>query len=144
MIVGMTLDINKNRINQNYTPKEMAARFLWGFFRPFFYFSPRPLFGWRRFLLRLFGAKIGKEVNIYNSANIYMPWNLEIGEWSSVGEHVLIYNLGKVVVGREVTISHRVHVCAGTHDYTDRTLPLLRSEERRVGKECRSRWSPYH
>ena len=23
-------------------------------------------------------------------------------------------------------------------------LPLLRSEERRVGKECRSRWSPYH
>src|SRR5215204_1533145 len=22
--------------------------------------------------------------------------------------------------------------------------PLLRSEERRVGKECRSRWSPYH
>ena len=28
----------------------------------------------------------------------------------------------------------------------DDTLPvtLLRSEERRVGKECRSRWSPYH
>ena len=24
------------------------------------------------------------------------------------------------------------------------TLSLLRSEERRVGKECRSRWSPYH
>ena len=23
-------------------------------------------------------------------------------------------------------------------------LLLLRSEERRVGKECRSRWSPYH
>src|SRR3989454_7292519 len=23
-------------------------------------------------------------------------------------------------------------------------LPLVRSEERRVGKECRSRWSPYH
>ena len=22
--------------------------------------------------------------------------------------------------------------------------PLIRSEERRVGKECRSRWSPYH
>ena len=23
-------------------------------------------------------------------------------------------------------------------------FPLRRSEERRVGKECRSRWSPYH
>ena len=26
----------------------------------------------------------------------------------------------------------------------ERTFILLRSEERRVGKECRSRWSPYH
>ena len=25
-----------------------------------------------------------------------------------------------------------------------RVCPVLRSEERRVGKECRSRWSPYH
>ena len=24
------------------------------------------------------------------------------------------------------------------------TLLTMRSEERRVGKECRSRWSPYH
>src|SRR5439155_13469314 len=24
------------------------------------------------------------------------------------------------------------------------TVPAIRSEERRVGKECRSRWSPYH
>src|SRR2546427_1031248 len=28
--------------------------------------------------------------------------------------------------------------------YTWRRLAHLRSEERRVGKECRSRWSPYH
>ena len=30
--------------------------------------------------------------------------------------------------------------------YTIRTILfiLMRSEERRVGKECRSRWSPYH
>src|SRR2546429_7574218 len=26
----------------------------------------------------------------------------------------------------------------------DKPLPIARSEERRVGKECRSRWSPYH
>ena len=29
-------------------------------------------------------------------------------------------------------------------DGDDETPPLCRSEERRVGKECRSRWSPYH
>ena len=27
---------------------------------------------------------------------------------------------------------------------TDLQLSVIRSEERRVGKECRSRWSPYH
>ena len=27
---------------------------------------------------------------------------------------------------------------------SEREKQILRSEERRVGKECRSRWSPYH
>src|SRR5258708_39265653 len=29
-------------------------------------------------------------------------------------------------------------------DWRTRFLSVVRSEERRVGKECRSRWSPYH
>ena len=120
------LNINKNRSTRKYTRKEMTARLLWTFVRPLFCFSPRPFFGWRRFLLRLFGAQIGKEVHIYNSATIYIPWNLEIGDWSSIGEHAFIYNLGKISIGCKTTISHRVHLCAGTHEYTDRTLPLLK------------------
>lgn len=122
----MKLDIDKNRATQNYSWKEMTARILWGLARPFFFFSPRQLFGWRRLLLRLFGAKIGKEVHIYNSATIYMPWNLEIGNWSSIGELAYIYNLSKITIGSSATISHRAHLCAGTHDYEDRTLPLLK------------------
>ena len=38
-------------------------------------------------------------------------------------------------------------IIAGLTDRKDERGPLLtkyRSEERRVGKECRSRWSPYH
>ena len=31
-----------------------------------------------------------------------------------------------------------------TRDKLLNRMNLLRSEERRVGKECRSRWSPYH
>ena len=34
-----------------------------------------------------------------------------------------------------------VKTCESTKDHFKR---LMRSEERRVGKECRSRWSPYH
>ena len=33
---------------------------------------------------------------------------------------------------------HKLVICTG------RQLSQVRSEERRVGKECRSRWSPYH
>jgi len=84
------------------------------------------MFGWRRFLLRLFGAKVGGAVHIYGSATIYMPWNLDIGDWSSIGEHAYIYNLGKVTIGSRVTISHRAHLCAGTHDYRLPDMPLIK------------------
>lgn len=53
-----------------------------------------------------------------------MPWNLEIGSWSSIGKYAFIYNLGKISIGDKVTVSHRAHLCAGTHDYNDPTLPL--------------------
>ncbi len=120
------LDINSNRSSRKYSWREMIARVLWGVVRPFFHCSPRPFFGWRRFLLRLFGARIGRDVHVYNSATIYMPWNLEVGDWSSIGEHAFIYNLGKITIGCKTTISHRAHLCAGTHDHTDRALPLLK------------------
>ena len=91
-----------------------------------FKFSPRPFFGFRRWLLRIFGAKVGNDVNIYPSAHIYYPWNLEIGDDSSIGEWALVYNLGKIKIGDRTTVSQRVHLCAGTHDYRRPNLPLLK------------------
>ena len=124
MMDSQDLDIRKNRENRKYSKKEMILRILWGFSSLLFRFSPRPLYGWRRFVLRLFGARIGEHVHIYNSAVIYMPWNLEVGNWSSIGEHAYVYNLGKVSIGEKATISHRAHICAGTHDYSRADLPL--------------------
>ena len=120
------LDVDQNRRAEKYQPNELLRRVLWGVALPFFRFSPRPCFGWRRFLLRAFGARVGREVNIYPSARIYLPWNLEIGDWSAVGEWALIYNLGAVRIGERVTISQRVHLCAGTHDYRNPAMPLLK------------------
>lgn len=120
------LDVARNRAARKYSTSENLKRILWACARPFFRWSPRPFFGWRRFLLRLFGAKIGRRVNVYSSVVITMPWNLEIGDWSSVGEDVLVYNLGHITIGAKVTISHRAHLCAGTHDHTQPTLPLLK------------------
>lgn len=118
--------IEQNRAAEKYTPREQFRRVLWMAGAFVFRLSPRPLFGFRRWWLRLFGATVGQHVHIYPSAQIYFPWHLEIRDWSSIGEWALIYNLGPVTIGERVTLSQRVHVCAGTHDYTDAALPLLK------------------
>jgi len=118
--------INQNRSAVKYTKAEQMRRVMWSLGHFFFRCSPRPLFGFRRWLLRLFGATVGKQVHIYSSAHVYFPWNLEIGDWSSIGEWALIYNLGKVSIGSRTTISQRVHVCAGTHDYNRSDMLLLK------------------
>lgn len=121
-----SLDIEHCRQQRPYQRWEYVGRVLWALASPLFRFSPRPLFGWRCFLLRLFGAQIGREAHVYPSARIYLPWNLIMGEQSSIGEWALIYNLGLVKIGERATVSHRAHICAGTHDYRDPGLPLLR------------------
>lgn len=121
-----SLDISANRSAQKYSRQELWLRVLWGFGKIAFKLSPRPCFGFRRRLLRAFGAKVGQNVNIYPSALIYYPWNLEIGEDSAIGEWALVYNLGPVTIGSRTTISQRVHLCAGTHDYQDPAMPLIK------------------
>jgi putative colanic acid biosynthesis acetyltransferase WcaF len=120
------LNIQQNRRARKYSSGEMICRVLWTLMQPLFRFSPRPCFGWRRFLLRCFGAKLGRNVHVYPSAVIYFPWNLKAGDESAIGEYAFIYNLGPVTIGSRATISHRAHLCAGTHDHTKPDFPLLR------------------
>jgi putative colanic acid biosynthesis acetyltransferase WcaF len=120
------MDIDQNRAARKWTRKELAGRVLWAACRPLFCFSPRLLWGWRCFLLRLFGAKVGRNVHILPSVRVFIPWNLEIGDWSSVGFDALIYNLGPVKIGSQVTISQRSHLCAGSHDFRDPAMPLTK------------------
>ena len=129
-LTGMspTLDIAANRAAVKYTRTELARRLLWAGCWPLFRFSPRIFYAWRCRLLTLFGAQIGHDVRISNTAVIMMPWNLEVGDWSSIGEHALIYNLGFVRVGEQVAISQRAHICAGTHDHTLPDMPLIKSQ----------------
>jgi putative colanic acid biosynthesis acetyltransferase WcaF len=126
MSLNLPIDHATNQAARKYTPAEQLRRIIWSFGRWLIVLSPRPCFGWRRLVLRLFGARIGAHVNIYPTAHLYMPWNVEIGAWSALGEDVLVYSLGKVRIGKSVTLSYRSHICAGTHDLNDPTLPLLK------------------
>ena len=49
----------------------------------------------------------------------------------------------KILIGERVALNFISHI-SGVATKTYQFVKLVRSEERRVGKECRSRWSPYH
>lgn len=121
------LDIAASRARSSYTLTEQLGRVAWALAQPLFRWSPRPCFAWRRALLRVFGARVGRAVHVYPSTQITLPWNLELGDWSSLGEHVLVYNLGRTTVGARATVSLRAFLCAGTHDATRADMPLLRA-----------------
>lgn len=109
-----------------YSVSLRARRLLWWVAELFlFKASFRTMYGWRRWVLRLFGARIGPHVSIQRSARIEFPWNLEMGACSSIGEQVWIYNLGLVEIGSFVTISQRAFLCTGSHDYTRPDMPLI-------------------
>ncbi len=86
--------------------------------------SPQFMYGWRRFVLRLFGAKIGKNVIIRPSVRVTYPWKLEVGNYSWIGDHVELYTLGNIIIGNNVVISQRSYLCTGSHDYTSRAFDI--------------------
>lgn len=89
------------------------------FFRP----TPRwAMHGWRRFLLRAFGAKIGNGSRIAPSCRVWAPWNLEMGEFSVLADDVDCYTMDKICIGSKVAVSQRTFLCSGSH----RTDTLLR------------------
>jgi putative colanic acid biosynthesis acetyltransferase WcaF len=120
------VDIDGNRRARKWSRLEQAGRVLWALCAPLFALSPRPLWAWRRMLLRLFGAKVGRRVHVYPSVRITIPWNLSIGDGGALGDRVTLYALGPITLGARVTISQGAHLCAGTHDWRLPDLPLLK------------------
>ncbi len=110
-----------------YDYKEILFRILWSLICMLFRYSPRLFYGWRNFILRLFGASIGNKVKIYPSAKIMYPWLLEIGDNTVIGWNVIIYNLGTIKIGSNTIISQYAHLCGGTHDYNSPNFTLIRN-----------------
>lgn len=88
-------------------------------------FTPPQLHGWRRLLLRAFGASIAAGVRVYPDCRIWHPGNLVMGKGSVMGRHVNCYNQGVITIGERVTVSQNATLCASTHDINDPLFPLL-------------------
>ncbi len=114
-------------VSHPYTRSEYIRRYLWLAIQATFYRLPLPrAYAWRRFWLRLFGAKLGTAAAVHATTRILHPWLFELGNWSNLSSGVVVYNLGPVKIGNHTVISQDAYLCAGTHDYTMPTLPLLR------------------
>ena len=107
--------------------KNQIARFIWTIVWALFARTiPRSLCnGWKLFLLRLFGAKVHKNAVVYSSVNIYMPWNLEMDEYSCLASEVDCYNAAKIKIGAHTTISQKTYLCTASHDITNPSNPLI-------------------
>jgi putative colanic acid biosynthesis acetyltransferase WcaF len=79
----------------------------------------------RRIILRLFGARLGKDVNIKPGVHIKMPWRLEVGDHSWIGENVWIDNMAPVVIGNHCCLSQGVYLCTGSHDWEASGFDLI-------------------
>ena len=110
-----------------WTFREKVGRALWIVVRgSLFRFSWHNWYGFRNFLLRCFGAKVGVSVHIRPTTRIEIPWLLTIGDYSSLGDYAVVYDLGPITIGRRATVSQYAQLCAGTHDYTRPDMPLIR------------------
>lgn len=72
--------------------------------------------GIRRSLLRLFGAKIGRGVLIRPTARFTYPWKIQIGDYSWIGDDVVLYSLEHIDIGQHCVISQKSYLCTGSHD----------------------------
>jgi putative colanic acid biosynthesis acetyltransferase WcaF len=71
----------------------------------------------KTFLLRLFGAQVGRGVLVKPRVNIKYPWFLKIGDFTWIGGGTWIDNLATVKIGSNVCLSQGSYLCTGNHDY---------------------------
>ncbi len=120
--------MNLNEYNQDDFSRGKSGLYiiLWWFIQgTVFRYSFHNMYGWRSFLLKLFGAKIGKNVKIRSSVKFTYPWKVSIGDFSWIGDEVTLYSLDKIVIGKNCVISQKCYLCTGSHDIKSKKFKLL-------------------
>lgn len=110
----------------SFTLENRLRRALWGLawrllFRP----SPRPLHAWRAWLLRRFGARLGRSVHIHSGVRIWAPWLLTCGDRVGIGDGVNLYNMARLTIGDHCVVSQGAHLCGGSHDIDSPNFQLI-------------------
>jgi putative colanic acid biosynthesis acetyltransferase WcaF len=108
------------------TFKDKLRRAIWNAaYSLFFRRSPRMCFSYRRWLLKVFGAQLGEPIYTYPTTRIYAPWNLQMGNNSTLGPDVDCYSMAKICIGDNTVVSQYSYLCSGSHDITHPAMPLI-------------------
>lgn len=111
----------RNKMTENFTRNEKIKLQIWRCVDALlFKTSLKILSKWRIFLLRLFGAQIGKGCYVSPKATIYIPWNFEMGNFCSIDDYAFIKPRVKIKIGDYVSISTFVHIIPGGHNVRTR------------------------
>ena len=121
----LQIDVSKRNCASSHSLQNKILRVFWGLvwltlFRP----SPRICYGWRRLLLRSFGARIGRNARIHPTVRVWAPWNLTVGAEASVSYDVDCYCVDRLEIGDHATVSQCAFLCTASHDISDPHMRL--------------------
>jgi putative colanic acid biosynthesis acetyltransferase WcaF len=109
-----------------YSFGNRVQRQLWSVVWIFLYRpSPRIAHGWRAWLLRCFGAKLGAGCRFYPASRVWAPWNLQCEDTVIVADGAELYNPAPMLLGSHVIVSQGAYLCGATHDYNDPKFPVV-------------------
>tara|TARA_A100001015_G_scaffold306867_1_gene401809 strand:+ start:7989 stop:8549 length:561 start_codon:yes stop_codon:yes gene_type:complete len=115
--------------NDEYMPGNIIKRIIWYVFSELFINTMIPFpIKMKIFILKIFGAKIGKGVVIKPNLKIKYPWFLFVGANSWIGEEVWIDNLDFVHIANDVCISQGAMIITGSHNYNLSSFNLITKE----------------
>jgi putative colanic acid biosynthesis acetyltransferase WcaF len=106
--------------------RNRLARGLWQLaYTVLFLPSPRPCHRWRAFVLRCFGAQLGRDCHIYPKSRIWAPWNLRCEDGAAIADEAVIYNAAEVHLGVHAIVSQQAYLCTASHAIDDGAFPMI-------------------
>lgn len=133
-----SVDIDNYRNRHSFSNK--IARLVWGIVSCCLYRVTldkiRILEWWRIFLLKCFGAKVGKGTHsVYSTARIWAPWNLTLGSRVALSQCVNVYSVDKITIGDNTVVSREVFLCTASHDISSPIMEL-KTAPLTIGSDC--------
>ncbi|MEM8828601.1 MAG: hormogonium polysaccharide biosynthesis acetyltransferase HpsU [Cyanobacteria bacterium P01_G01_bin.19] len=120
------IDLRQYNSAQHDRQRSAGIVIFWWFIQGvLFPLSPHNFNGFRAWLLRLFGAKIGRDVVIRPTARFTYPWKITVGDYSWIGDDVVLYSVDRIEIGSNCVISQKCYLCTGSHDTKDPSFSLI-------------------